>query len=98
MARFDFIATYIMANRKNGAIYTGCTSDLPERVGQHRQGIGSKFTAKYTCHTLVWYEQFEDMAYEMRREKQIKRWPRQWKINLIAARNPQWMDLSRELI
>lgn len=98
MARFDFIATYMMANRKNGAIYTGCTSDLPERVGQHKRNIGAKFTAKYKCHLLVWYETFEDMEYAVKREKQIKSWPRQWKINLIERANPIWLDLSRDLV
>ena len=98
MARFDFIATYIMANRKNGAIYTGCTSDLPARVGQHKQGMGSRFTKTYHCHNLVWFEQFDDMPFAVRREKQIKRWPRQWKINLIEQNNPIWLDLSSELL
>ncbi|MCR9078262.1 MAG: GIY-YIG nuclease family protein [Hyphomonadaceae bacterium] len=98
MARFDFIATYIMANRKNGAIYTGSASDLPARVGQHKQGIGSKFTKKYGCTRLVWFEQFEAMEFAVRREKQIKRWPRQWKINLIEEFNPVWLDLSAELL
>ncbi|MDJ0922338.1 MAG: GIY-YIG nuclease family protein [Henriciella sp.] len=98
MARFDFIATYIMANRKNGAVYTGSASDLPARVGQHKQGVGSKFTTKYNCIKLVWYEQFEAMTEAVRREKQIKRWDRQWKIELIEADNPQWLDRSRELV
>ena len=98
MARFDFIATYIMGNRRNGAIYTGCTSDLPERVGQHKHSIDSRFTAKYQCHRLVWFEQFDDMPFAVRREKQIKRWPRQWKINLIEQHNPVWLDLSNELL
>ncbi len=98
MARFDFIATYIMANRKNGAIYTGSASDLPERVGQHKQGIGAKFTRKYRCQKLVWYECFDSMEFAVRREKQIKRWPRQWKINLIEQANPIWLDLSAELL
>lgn len=61
MARFDFIATYIMANRKTGAIYTGSASDLPVRVGQHKQGVGSYFTKEYECFNLVWYQQFESM-------------------------------------
>lgn len=98
MARFDFIATYIMANRKNGAIYTGCTSDLPERVGQHKQGVGSRFTEAYQCNKLVWYQPFDSILLAIKREKQIKRWPRQWKINLIERRNPVWLDLSGELL
>lgn len=98
MARFDFIATYIMANRKNGAIYTGSASDLPVRVGQHKQGVGAAFTRDYQCFSLVWYERFDSMIYAVRREKQIKRWNRQWKIDLIEAGNSQWLDLSRELV
>ncbi|MEL6858672.1 MAG: GIY-YIG nuclease family protein [Pseudomonadota bacterium] len=98
MARFDFIATYMMANRKNGAIYTGCSSDLPARVGQHKQGVGSKFTKQYACQSLVWFERFDDMILAVRREKQIKRWRRQWKINLIEKANPVWLDLSRDLV
>lgn len=98
MARFDFIAAYMMANRKNGAIYTGSASDLSERVGQHKQRVGAEFTRKYGCFTLVWYERFESMSLAVRREKQIKRWNRQWKIDLIEANNPIWLDLSREII
>ena len=98
MARFDFIATYIMANRKNGAIYTGSASDLPVRVGQHKQGVGADFTKKYGCFTLVWYERFDSMVLAVKREKQIKRWTRQWKVDLIEADNPQWLDRSRELV
>ncbi|MEM7330033.1 MAG: GIY-YIG nuclease family protein [Pseudomonadota bacterium] len=98
MARFDFIATYIMANRKKGAIYTGCSSDLPARVGQHKDGVGAKFTKAYICTHLVWYQRFDAMSFAVKREKQIKRWPRQWKVNLIESKNPVWLDLSGELI
>jgi len=98
MARFDFIAAYMMTNRKSGAIYTGSASDLPSRVGQHKQGIGSKFTQAYQCFHLVWYEQFESMTAAVAREKQIKRWNRQWKIDLIESANSQWLDRSRELV
>jgi putative endonuclease len=87
-----------MANRKNGAIYTGSASDLPARVNQHKQGVGSDFTAKYQCFTLVWYEQFSSMTEAVRREKQIKGWKRQWKIDLIETDNSQWLDRSRELV
>ncbi|NQY39517.1 MAG: GIY-YIG nuclease family protein [Henriciella sp.] len=98
MARFDFIAAYIMANRKNGAIYTGCSSDLPVRVGQHKNGLGSKFTKQYGCTKLVWYQRFDEMPLAVHREKQIKNWRRQWKINLIEKANPIWVDLSRDLV
>ncbi|MEM9571418.1 MAG: GIY-YIG nuclease family protein [Pseudomonadota bacterium] len=83
---------------KNGAIYTGSASDLPERVGQHKQGVGAKFTKRYKCFNLVWYEPFDSMEFAVRREKQIKRWNRQWKIDLIEADNPIWLDLSRDLV
>jgi len=98
MARFDFIATYIMANRKTGAIYTGSAPDLPTRAGQHKQGVGSSFTWQYQCFTLVWFEKFEAMTQAVKREKQIKRWCRQWKIDLIETDNSQWLDRSRELV
>ena len=94
MARFDFIAVYIMANRKNGTIYVGCTSDLYLRIEQHKLGKGSVFTAKYKCFRLVWAERHEIMESALRRERRIKEWPRQWKINLIEALNPDWDDLS----
>jgi len=98
MARFDFIATYIMANRKTGAVYAGSASDLPARVGQHKQGVGAEFTRDYQCFTLVWFEAFTSMTEAVHREKQIKRWNRQWKIDLIETDNPQWLDRSRELV
>ncbi len=97
MARFDFIACYIMANRKNGALYTGSTADLPMRVAQHRDGAGSKFTRKYECHKLVWYEEFSEMGDATHKERRIKTWPRRWKINLIEERNPDWDDLAFKL-
>lgn len=97
MARFDFIACYILANRKNGTLYTGATSDLPSRVDQHKLGNGSKFTEKYGCKRLVWYEQFFEMGDALHKERWIKTWPRLWKINLIEEHNPHWDDLSRDI-
>ncbi|MEL6364513.1 MAG: GIY-YIG nuclease family protein [Pseudomonadota bacterium] len=94
MARFDVIAAYIMANRKNGAIYTGSTSDLQARAEQHKLGSGSGFTAKYGCARLAWYEQFEEMALATHRERRIKTWSRGWKVELIESVNPHWDDLS----
>lgn len=93
MARFDFIATYILANRKNGTIYTGSTSDLGARMDQHKAGRGSWFTSKYGCTRLVWFEHFEEMAPAIAREKRLKSWPRRWKIQLIEETNPDWDDL-----
>ena len=86
-------AVYIMASRRNGTIYTGVTSDLVQRVWQHREGTVG-FTARYRCKILVWYEIHEEMRPAIAREKQLKNWRRQWKINLINAENPEWRDLA----
>lgn len=94
MARFDFIAVYIMANKKNGTLYTGSTADLVARIAQHKSGIGSLFTAKCGCELLVCYEKFDEMAPAIARERRLKSWPRRWKIDLIEAMNPNWDDLS----
>ena len=87
------IAVYIMANRKNGTLYTGVTSNLLRRTWEHRQGVYSGFSKKWGCNRLVWYEQPELIAEAIRREKSIKVYRRQNKINLIEARNPDWKDL-----
>ena len=97
MARYDFIAAYIVANRKNGTLYTGSTSDLPHRAAQHAGGTGSQFTEKYGCMRLVWFERFDEMEPALKRERRIKSWPRQWKLNLINETNPDWRDLGVEL-
>ena len=97
MARYDFIAVYIVANRKQGTIYTGVTSDLWARLGQHKSGKGSLFTGKYGCDRLVWCEQHQDMASALGRERRIKTWKRQWKIDLIEMANPDWDDLTMTL-
>ncbi|MDX2275232.1 MAG: GIY-YIG nuclease family protein [Hyphomonadaceae bacterium] len=97
MARYDFIAVYIMASKRNGTLYTGVTSDLPPRVQLHRDGQVPGFTQKYGCKTLVWFEQHDTMPAAIKREKQIKRWLRKWKLELIEAANPTWRDLSADL-
>ena len=94
MANEDrIIAVYMMANRKNGAIYTGVTSDLVKRAWQHREGGMPGFTQKYGCKILVWYEAHEWIEAAIRREKSLKSYRRQNKINLIEAKNPHWKDL-----
>ena len=98
MARYDFIAVYIVASRRNGTLYTGVTSDLVARVGLHREGQVEGFTRKYGCKTLVWYEQHNYMHEAIKREKQIKRWLRPWKLELIERDNPTWRDLFLDLI
>jgi|GEM_PF-3613530 len=93
MPRFDFIATYMLCNRKNGAIYTGSTANLPARLDQHKAGDGSIFTEKYDVDRLVWFEQFETMPPALARERRIKSSPRKWKIDLIESINPDWKEL-----
>ena len=97
MARFDCIAVYILANRKNGTLYVGVTSDLITRLEQHRSGRGSVFTAKYKTWRLVWLEVHETMEPALAREKRLKFWKRQWKIDLIESVNPDWDDLALNL-
>jgi len=86
-----------MANHKNGAIYTGVTSDLPKRVWQHREGVFGGFTKKHHCKPLVWFELHSTMESAILREKQIKGGSRHKKIKLIEANNPEWRDLFFEL-
>jgi len=93
MARFDTIAVYIMASKYRGVIYIGVTSDLVDRVARHRAGEGSEFTEEYWCRRLVWYEVHSDMRIAIQREKSLKRYLRQWKIELIEKDNPNWADL-----
>ena len=81
-----------MANRRNGAVYTGVTSDLVKRVWQHREGLGG-FTTRYSCKLLVWYELSGSMEHAILREKQIKAGSRPKKLALIMAMNPDWRDL-----
>ncbi len=98
MARFDTIAVYMMTDRRYRVLYTGVTADLVFRVSQHRIGEGSEFTRKYNCKRLVWYEVHDDMRAAIQRETSIKRYPRQWKINLIEAENPDWLDLWEAIL
>jgi putative endonuclease len=93
MARYDFIAVYIMASARNGTLYIGVTSDLPGRVYLHRIEKAPGFTQKYRCKLLVWWEQFTDMPSAIAREKELKKWRRAWKLRLIEERNPDWRDL-----
>ena len=91
-------AVYIMANRCNGTLYTGVTSNLSQRVWQHREGIIPGFTLRYACKLFVWYEEHEDMTTAIAREKQIKAGSRREKLVLIKAQNPDWRDLYHDLI
>jgi putative endonuclease len=84
---------YITANRRNGTLYTGVTSNLAERAHQHREGLIAGFTKRYGCKLLVWYETLETMPDAIFREKQIKAGSRKYKLALIEAMNPDWLDL-----
>ncbi|MEQ8432876.1 MAG: GIY-YIG nuclease family protein [Oceanicaulis sp.] len=88
---------YIMTNRPRGVLYTGVTSDLVNRVHQHRNALLPGFTQTYNLKTLVWFETFGDIDAAIVREKRIKRWRRAWKIDMIETRNPGWLDLWYEL-
>ena len=90
---------YILASKKNGTLYIGVTSDLTKRVHQHKIGAAvDGFTKKYGVHLLVYYEQIEDITSAIQREKGLKNWKRQWKIELIEKSNPAWKDLYPDLI
>ena len=84
---------YIMANRRNGTIYIGVTSDLIGRVYQHREGLVPGFTKRYGCKLLVYYETYENLQDARVRELQMKEWRRSWKIRLIEENNLEWDDL-----
>jgi putative endonuclease len=89
---------YIMASGKNGTLYIGMTNNLVRRVAEHRSDTIPRFTQKYGVHHLVYYEQTDDVLPAIAREKQLKKWNRQWKIRLIEQDNPQWRDLYDEII
>lgn len=84
---------YMLASRRDGVLYVGTTSDLAGRVNLHRQEALGGFTKKYKVHALVYFEMHETMPDAIRREKQIKKWNRAWKVRLIEQMNPEWQDL-----
>jgi putative endonuclease len=93
----DFLPTvYIMASARNGTLYIGVTSSLPQRIAQHREGTFGGFTAKYAVKRLVWFEAHSTMEHAIVREKQLKKWNRAWKLELIEKANPAWRDLAED--
>jgi putative endonuclease len=88
---------YILASKPHGTLYIGVTNSLLGRAEAHRDGEGSRFTARYGVRRLVYYEAFGDALEAIQREKSLKRYPRQWKINLIERENPHWIDLYPRL-
>jgi putative endonuclease len=89
---------YIMASQRNGTLYIGVTSNLVQRVYQHRNGLIDGFTKKYGCKFLVWFQAFDDLDEARRRELQMKKWRRAWKLREIEAVNPYWNDLYSSLM
>ncbi len=84
---------YILASKRNGTLYIGVTNDLLKRVYEHKKNLIEGFTSKYQVHQLVYYETTSEVTAALRREKQLKKWKRAWKIELIEKNNPQWIDL-----
>ncbi|MBM4167125.1 MAG: GIY-YIG nuclease family protein [Ignavibacteria bacterium] len=89
---------YILASKKNGTLYTGVTNNLIRRVDEHKRNIVKGFTEKYNVHNLVYFEEWLDIREAITREKRIKKWRRQWKVELIEKENPEWLDLFPKLI
>jgi putative endonuclease len=84
---------YILASRLGGTLYIGVTNDLIRRIDEHKQGQVAGFTKKYGVDRLVYFEEFGDIRDAIQREKQLKKWNRAWKVQLIEERNPNWLDL-----
>jgi len=89
---------YILASKRNGTLYIGVTNDLVKRVYEHKNGLVEGFTKEYGVDRLVYYEQTNDSYSAIEREKRMKKWKRQWKIELIEKFNPEWKDLYKDLI
>ena len=87
---------YILANKPRGTLYIGVTNNLIARVWQHKQATVPSFTQKYGVSRLVWFDETNDVAAAIQREKQLKKWRRLWKIELVEQTNPEWRDLSEE--
>ncbi|HHF3106564.1 TPA: GIY-YIG nuclease family protein [Vibrio diabolicus] len=86
----------MLTSNNNAVLYIGVTSQLPQRIWQHKNGVVKGFTKKYNVHKLVYFELFEDMATAITRKKQLKQWKREWKLALVRETNPNFLDLSTE--
>ena len=91
-------AVYILSNKRNGTLYIGVTSNLIQRVWQHKNNLTPGFSQKYNLHRLIYFELFENMEVAIQYEKQLKKWHRKWKIELIENTNPEWNDLYLEIV
>ena len=87
---------YILSNKKNGTLYIGMTDDLERRIREHKQKIVKGFTQKYNIDKLMYFETFKSSYDAFKRERQMKKWLRQWKLNVIEKDNPNWLDLSKD--
>jgi putative endonuclease len=89
---------YILASRKHGTLYLGMTNDLVRRVHQHKSKVGSGFSSRFGVDRLVWFECYDDPVSAINREKELKKWRRDWKIRLIEEANPDWLDRYNEIV
>ncbi|MBB4152147.1 putative endonuclease [Sphingomonas jinjuensis] len=97
MVRKRYPGVYILASGRHGTLYIGVTSDLVGRMIQHRNGTFRGFTSRYDVTRLVWYQMADTMEAAITREKQLKKWNRDWKLRLFEESNPEWVDLAPEL-
>ena len=89
---------YLLAHKPNGVLYAGVTNNLTKRMWEHKNEMVEGFSKKYQVKNLVWFEKHDDITFAISREKQLKKWKRQWKVDLIEATNPQWEDLYERLL
>lgn len=89
---------YILASQRNGTLYIGVTNNLVRRVYEHKIGMADGFTKRYCVHQLIYFEMFDNPETAIRREKQLKKWNRLWKLKLIESKNPNWNDLYETLL
>lgn len=89
---------YILASKRNGTLYAGVTNDLVKRVYEHKNDLVEGFTKQYGVHNLVYFEKHNEVEQAILREKQVKRWKRKWKLELIEKQNPNWRDLYEEIL
>jgi len=98
LMRGNYYSVYILSSHKNGTLYIGITNNLVRRVWEHKNQLVEGFTNKYEIHHLVYYELHENPESAITREKQIKKWRRLWKLNLIEEKNPTWKDLYKDIL
>ncbi len=96
--REKYYYVYILASKPYGTLYTGVSSNIPSRTWQHKNDLVERFTKRYRVKRLVWYEQTKSIESAINKEKQIKKWRRRWKLDLIEKMNPDWKDLYDEII